>query len=224
MSRVIRAGDTPATRRHAHRRSAAEALRLLAGRPALAGGHFDPEARDLVALAAAAALAGEGGAALVPAETARVYLHAEAGDSTAAFASLAALEALAPESVEAEMARAFLGGDAPAAGRGTDGASTSGKAGSAEAAGALTLAVAPNPAGASATLTLTLAEAADVTVAVYDLLGRVVQMSPVAAMPAGAHRVALDAARWAPGVYVVRAVVNTAAGAVVRTARLTVAR
>ena len=52
MSRVIRAGDTPATRRHAHRRSAAEALRLLAERPALADGYFDPEARDLVAFLA----------------------------------------------------------------------------------------------------------------------------------------------------------------------------
>ena len=132
------------------------------------------------------------------------------------------LEALAPASVEAEMARAFLGGDAPAAGRTAemDGASTSGKAGSAEAAEGFMLAVAPNPAGASATLTLTLAEAADV----YDLLGRVVQTTPAAAMPAGAHRVALDAARWAPGVYVVRAVANTAAGAAVQTARLTIAR
>ena len=52
MSRIIRAGDTPATRRHAHRRSAAEALRLLAGRPALAGGYFDAEAKDLVAFLA----------------------------------------------------------------------------------------------------------------------------------------------------------------------------
>ena len=52
MSRIIRAGDTPATRRHAHRRSAAEALRLLATRPALADGYFDAEAKDLVAFLA----------------------------------------------------------------------------------------------------------------------------------------------------------------------------
>ena len=52
MSRVIRAGDTPASRRNAHRRSAAEALRLLAGRPALADGYFDAEAKDLVAFLA----------------------------------------------------------------------------------------------------------------------------------------------------------------------------
>ena len=48
VSRIIRAGDTPATRRHAHRRSSAEALRLLATRPALADGYFDAEAKDLV--------------------------------------------------------------------------------------------------------------------------------------------------------------------------------
>jgi hypothetical protein len=52
VSRIIRAGDTPATRRHAHRRSAAEALRLLATRPALADGYFDAEAKDLVAFLA----------------------------------------------------------------------------------------------------------------------------------------------------------------------------
>ena len=52
MSRIIRAGDTPANRRNAHRRSAAEALRLLATRPALADGYFDSEAKDLVAFLA----------------------------------------------------------------------------------------------------------------------------------------------------------------------------
>ena len=52
MSRILRAGDTPATRRHAHRRSAAEALRLLATRPALADGYADAEAKDLVAFLA----------------------------------------------------------------------------------------------------------------------------------------------------------------------------
>ena len=139
--------------------------------------------------------------------------------------ALAALEALAPESVEAEMARALLG-FAPAAGRAAApaGIETSGKTDGAAPSGTVVLAVGPNPAGASATLTVTLAEAADVSVSVYDLLGRAVQTVPAAAMPAGVHRMALDVARWAPGVYVVRAVANTAAGAVVQTARLTVAR
>ena len=52
MARIIHAGDTPAKRRRAHTRAAAEALRLLATRPALADGFFDPEARDLTAFLA----------------------------------------------------------------------------------------------------------------------------------------------------------------------------
>ena len=49
MARIIHAGDTPAKRRRAHTRAAAEAIRLLATRPALADGYFDAEAKDLVA-------------------------------------------------------------------------------------------------------------------------------------------------------------------------------
>ena len=52
MARIIHAGDTPAKRRRAHTRAAAEALRLLAQRPALAAGVFDPEAKDLAAFLA----------------------------------------------------------------------------------------------------------------------------------------------------------------------------
>jgi len=47
MGRIVRTGSTPAKRRHQHRRSCAEVLRLLAKRN-LAGG-FDREARDMVA-------------------------------------------------------------------------------------------------------------------------------------------------------------------------------
>lgn len=49
MSRIIQTGDTAAKRRHAHLRSCAEALRLLAQNPALATGTFDAEARDMTA-------------------------------------------------------------------------------------------------------------------------------------------------------------------------------
>jgi hypothetical protein len=49
MGRIIHAGDTAAKRRHAHLRSCAEALRLLARSPALAAGRFDDEAKDLTA-------------------------------------------------------------------------------------------------------------------------------------------------------------------------------
>lgn len=49
MSRIVHTGDTPAKRRHAQMRSCAEALRLLAQRPAIGSGTFDAEARDLTA-------------------------------------------------------------------------------------------------------------------------------------------------------------------------------
>ena len=44
MGRIIETGQTPAKRRHAHMRSCAEVLRLLAQRD-----HFDAEARDMAA-------------------------------------------------------------------------------------------------------------------------------------------------------------------------------
>lgn len=49
MGRITNTGETPAKKRHAHVRSCAEALRLLARHPALASGRFDAEARDLAA-------------------------------------------------------------------------------------------------------------------------------------------------------------------------------
>jgi hypothetical protein len=49
MARIVHTGDTPAKRRRAHVRSAAEALRRLATRDGLAAGVYDDEARDLVA-------------------------------------------------------------------------------------------------------------------------------------------------------------------------------
>ncbi len=44
MARLIKTGETPAKKRHAHMRSCAEVLRLLAQR-----GAFDDEARDMTA-------------------------------------------------------------------------------------------------------------------------------------------------------------------------------
>ena len=49
MGRITNTGETPAKKRHAHVRSCAEALRLLAQHPALASGRFDAEARDMAA-------------------------------------------------------------------------------------------------------------------------------------------------------------------------------
>lgn len=48
MGRIIQTGETAAKRRHAHQRSCAEVLRLLAQRDELAHG-FDAEARDMAA-------------------------------------------------------------------------------------------------------------------------------------------------------------------------------
>ena len=76
----------------------------------------------------------------------------------------------------------------------------------------------------SASVSLTLAEAADVRVSVYDLLGRAVAMPLAGPLAGGTHRADLDVSRLAPGVYVVRASVNHGGAAVVETARLTVAR
>ena len=189
------------------------------------------------ALAAADALAAEG--ALVSASTARVYLYGEAGDTAQAEAALAVLEQAAPGSIELELARAFLGVEAPLGGRpGGDAPSrdalggdsvdaekmTSAQALASGAAGVLSLAVVPNPAGASATVLVSVPEAADVSLAVYDLLGRAVLTPDVGAVPVGAHRVPVSVSGLAPGVYVVRAVVTTDAGAEARTVRLTVAR
>ena len=47
MSRIVNTGQTPAKRRHAHRRSCAEVLRLLAEKRLT--DHFDAEAKDMVA-------------------------------------------------------------------------------------------------------------------------------------------------------------------------------
>ena len=52
MSRIVQTGDTPAKRRHAHMRSCAEVIRLLAQRPELGDGQFDTEAQDMVAFLA----------------------------------------------------------------------------------------------------------------------------------------------------------------------------
>ena len=51
MGRIIQTGQTPAKRRHAHRRSCAEVLRLLAERTSTeaSSAGFDDEARDMAA-------------------------------------------------------------------------------------------------------------------------------------------------------------------------------
>lgn len=64
----------------------------------------------------------------------------------------------------------------------------------------------PNPVGGAGRVRFALAEAADVSVAVFDALGRRVAVLAAAPMAAGAHAVPFPAASLAPGVYVVRLV------------------
>ena len=82
-------------------------------------------------------------------------------------------------------------------------------------------AVAPNPTRGQAAVTVRVAEAQTVGVHVYDALGRRVMTLHEGALAAGAdQRFALDTARLAPGVYVVRVAGETVA----ETRRLTVVR
>ncbi|WP_420456272.1 NF038122 family metalloprotease [Rubrivirga sp.] len=64
----------------------------------------------------------------------------------------------------------------------------------------------PNPVGPAGRVRFALAEAADVSVAVFDALGRRVAVLADAPMAAGAHELPFPSATLAPGVYVVRIV------------------
>ena len=82
------------------------------------------------------------------------------------------------------------------------------------------LRVGPNPIRDRAQFAFTTAEAADVTLAVYDALGREVAMVLDRRLEAGAHSVAFDAAQVPAGTYVYRLRV----GETVETGRMTVIR
>jgi|GEM_PF-3139701 len=88
----------------------------------------------------------------------------------------------------------------------------------ADAPAAFALDAYPNPARGAATLAVSVPAALDVSVAVYDLLGRRVAVLHEGPMAAGVHALAWDARGLAGGVYVVRA--TGAQGT--RTRRLTV--
>ena len=85
----------------------------------------------------------------------------------------------------------------------------------------LTLAVSPNPVREAGAVSFSLLVAADVRVAVYDVLGREVAVLARGTFEAGAHRAPLDAAALPAGAYVVRL---TTAGGVAESARITVVR
>ena len=80
---------------------------------------------------------------------------------------------------------------------------------------------APNPTAGASRVAFDVPEATDVSVAVYDLLGRRVAVLADGSVAAGRHEARLDAQALAPGVYVVR---MAAGRAFTATRRLTVVR
>ena len=142
--------------------------------------------------------------------------------------ALAVLERVAPESAQVGWARHALvvegGTDGVRAMR--DGANA-GRLASAQAAetgeaasGETGLSVWPNPLAGRSTVGLTLAEASDVSVVLYDVLGREAVVVHRGRLDAGAHRLSVDGAALPAGTYVVRAQVGTRA-ALVRTLTVT---
>ncbi len=79
----------------------------------------------------------------------------------------------------------------------------------------------PNPASGLVRLGLTLPEAAEVAVAVYDVLGRCVATLAEGRVEAGSHRLPFDASMLPAGIYVVRAEIG---GVRTPSQRLTVVR
>lgn len=79
---------------------------------------------------------------------------------------------------------------------------------------------APHPVRDAARLVLALDRPESVRVVVHDALGRTVAVLHDGPLPAGAHPLALDAARWPPGLYVARATTRAQAA----TRRLVVAQ
>ena len=155
---------------------------------------------------------------------AQVYLYADAGHEAEAWAALAEVEAQHPESTEAVLARHRLEGSSGASGEGraaptavAPAAPTGAKAADAEMAFRLDP-VYPNPTQRGGTVSFVLAEAAEVRVMVYDVLGRAVAALADGAFEPGAHALTLDAAGLPSGVYLVRLM----AGDAVATQQITV--
>ena len=79
----------------------------------------------------------------------------------------------------------------------------------------------PNPAHGAAVVPLVLTEPAEVTVSIYDVLGRRVATLAEGRFEAGSHRIASDASALPAGIYVIRAEVG---GVRTPSQRLTVVR
>ena len=94
----------------------------------------------------------------------------------------------------------------------------------AEAVEATRLSVYPNPSRCASTVTLVLAEAADVAVAVYDVLGRRVAVLHEGRVEAGTSELRFDGSRLPAGPYLVRATVSGPSGGLNLSHRLTLVR
>ena len=62
----------------------------------------------------------------------------------------------------------------------------------------------PNPFNPTTTIVFDVPQAADVTIVVYDLLGRPVSTLINGSMAAGRHEAYVDAQSWSSGLYIVR--------------------
>ncbi|MEO1077424.1 MAG: T9SS type A sorting domain-containing protein, partial [Bacteroidota bacterium] len=78
----------------------------------------------------------------------------------------------------------------------------------------------PNPFTATTQIGFTIPQTEEVSIAVYDMLGREVATLAKAAYPAGSHQVTFDAANLPSGVYVYR----MTAGETTLTERVTIVR
>ena len=164
-------------------------------------------------------------------QVARVYLLTESGRSSEAAEALAAVEALAPGSRESVMARSSLGlttADAvqiSVARSTTPVAASRGVESGDDAVTELSMGTArPNPTSGRAIVPLSLPAASHVRLSLYDVLGREAAVLVDGQLAAGRHGVALETRDLAPGVYVLRGVVETDAGVVALAGRVTVAR
>jgi parallel beta-helix repeat protein len=199
-------------------------------------------AAALVALGDSLAAAGgsfmDGGGALLFGHVAQVYLYAETGRLEEAAAALETLEAVAPGSAEAALARWHLDGLTEVV-NGEAGlriavpemAATSQMPalGRAPEAGFRLEPARPNPVRGSSSgvaVPFVLSVQAYVRVVLYDVLGRDVAVLANGAYAAGRYSADLDAgAGLAPGTYLVRAVVQHGAGRLLaQTQRLTILR
>ncbi len=180
-------------------------------------GRNDTEA----ALAAADVLAAEGrGDDATLGHTAQFYLLAEAGRLAEAEAALLALEAVAPDEIGAELARAHFAflSDEQQSGRplrasaSEPTASATSRVNASESVFALGQAY-PNPSRSGVTVPVSVGEAGHLRLVAFNVLGREVAVLLDDPVEAGRRAVSFDGAGLPSGTYLVRATFETGKGA-----------